>query len=85
MEILLVLILVLVIGTLNVACFFIGAKVTQKADRGEPIELPSFNPIKAIREAQDKREADRKQEQLDTIMQNLEAYDGTSYGQKDVM
>lgn len=85
MEILLVLILALVIGTLNVVCFFVGAKVGQKVVKGEPIELPSINPMEAIREAQDKREAEREQRKLDTILQNIETYDGTGNGQKDVM
>lgn len=85
MEILLVLILALVIGTLNVVCFFVGAKVAQKVVKGEPIEIPSINPMEAIREAQDKREAEREQRKLDTILQNIETYDGTGYGQKDVM
>ena len=85
MEILLVLILALVIGTLNVVCFFVGAKVGQKGIKGEPIELPSINPMEAIREAQDKREAEREQRKLDIIQQNIETYDGTGNGQKDVM
>ena len=85
MEILLVLILEMVIGTLNVVCFFVGAKVGQKVVKGEPIELPSINPMEAIREKQDKREAEREQRKLDTILQNIETYDGTGNGQKDVM
>jgi hypothetical protein len=85
MEILLIVILALVIGTLNVVCFFVGAKVGQKVDKGEPIETPSFNPINAIREAQEKREAEREQNQYDTVLHNIEIYDGTGNGQKDVM
>ena len=85
MEILLIVILALVIGTLNVVCFFVGAKVGQKVDKGEPIKTPSLNPINAIREAQDKREAEREQNQYDTVLHNIEIYDGTGNGQKDVM
>lgn len=76
---------ILVVGTLNVVCFFIGAKVGQKVVKGEPIEIPSLNPIKAYREAQGRREAEREANRQDLIMQNIEAYDGTSVGQKDVM
>ena len=75
---------ILVVGTLNVACFFIGAKVGQKVVKGEEIEIPSINPMKAYREAQDRRQAEREANKLDTIMQNIENYDGTSAGQKDV-
>ena len=76
---------ILVVGTLNVACFFVGAKVGQKVVKGEQIELPSLNPMTAYREAQDRKQAEREAEKLDTIMQNIETYDGTSAGQKDVM
>ena len=78
------LLLILAVGTLNIVCFLFGAKVGQKVSKDEPIELPSLNPMKAYRELQDKREAEREQDRLDTILHNIEAYDGTSAGQKDV-
>jgi hypothetical protein len=77
--------LILTVGTLNVVCFLIGVKVGQKVVKGEEVELPSLNPMKAYREAQDRKQAEREADRLDTIMQNIEAYDGTSAGQKDVM
>lgn len=70
---------------LNVVCFLIGAKIGQKAVKGEEIELPTINPMKAYREAQERKQAEREADKLDTILQNIEAYDGTSIGQKDVM
>ena len=76
--------LVLIVGTLNIACFLIGAKVGQTVVKGEPIVLPSLNPMTAIREHQDKGQAEIEQDKLDTIMQNIEAYDGTSRNQKEV-
>lgn len=76
--------ILLVVGALNVACFFIGAKVGQKVVKGEPIELPKVDPMKPIREREDRKEAKQKQEYYDTIMSNIENYDGTSRGQKDV-
>lgn len=76
--------LVLVVGALNVVCFLLGAKVVMSVVKGEPIELPSINPLKVYREREDKKEAEREQEKLDTILQNIEAYDGTGANQKDV-
>lgn len=76
--------IILVVGALNIACFFIGAKVGQKVSKGEPIEMPSVNPIEAIREHNDKKEADREQDRLETIMRNIERYDGSANGQEDV-
>ena len=76
--------IILTVGTLNVVCFLFGAKVGQKVVKNEPIEIPSLNPLKAYREAQERRQADREADKLDTILQNIEAYDGTGARQKDV-
>ena len=76
--------LILTVGTLNVVCFLIGAKVGQRVSKNETIELPTLNPVEAIRKHHSKREADRKQSRLETIMGNIESYDGTSNGQHDV-
>lgn len=76
--------LVAVICLSNIACFITGAKVVQTVSRGEPIETPKIDPLKAYREREERREAKEKQDRLDTIMQNIESYDGTSNGQKDV-
>lgn len=84
MEILLMILLILIIGTLNIVCFFIGAKVGQAVVKGERIETPTISPAKAIREHLDRKKAEEKQNRIDTIMQNIENYDGTPYGQKDV-
>lgn len=75
---------ILVVGTLNIACFFIGAKVGQKVVKGEPIVLPSLNPIEAIKEHSSRREAERQAERDETILRNIERYDGTPFGQEDV-
>lgn len=76
--------LLLIVGALNVVCFFIGAKVGQKVVKGEEIQAPEINltnPVKAYRE---KKKAEYEQDRIDTIMQNIELYNGTSAGQKDV-
>lgn len=80
--------LTLVVGTLCIVCFFVGAKVGQTVANGERIETPELNPVKAIREHREKVAAEREQEfeqrKMDTIMRNIEAYDGTGKGQEDV-
>lgn len=76
--------IILAVGALNIVCFFVGAKVGQTVNKGEPLEVPGFNPMQAIREARERKEARREQSKFDTIMQNVEAYDGTGAGQKDV-
>jgi hypothetical protein len=78
------LMLVALVGTLNVMCFIIGAKVGQKISRDETIEMPNLNPIKVVKEIKENRETDKVQNKIETIMQNIDSYDGTGYGQKDV-
>ena len=67
-----------------IACFIIGAKVGQQASKGEPIETPTINPLQLYREHQNRQEAEREQDRIETIMRNIEGYDGTSMGQIDV-
>jgi hypothetical protein len=73
-----------VIALSNILCFIVGAKVGQTVSKGEKVELPSIDPIKAVREHKAKMEAYREQDRMETIMQNMENYDGSSSGQKDV-
>ena len=73
-----------VIALSNILCFIVGAKVGQTVSKGEKVELPSIDPVKAVREHKAKMEAYREQDRMETIMQNMENYDGSSSGQKDV-
>ena len=81
-------VLIIAVGALNIACFFIGAKVGQRVAKGESVELPTLNPVKAVKEHNEKKqaekEAEREQEKINTIMENINNYDGTPNGQKDV-
>lgn len=86
MSALLIVILIAIVGTLNIACFFIGAKVGQKVVKGETIEAPKIpKPVDIVREHIDRKEARKEQERINTIMDNIENYNGTSIGQKDVL
>lgn len=76
--------IVLVVGFMCLACFIAGAKVGQTVSKGEDIKLPEANPLKAIQEHREKKKADEESDRLKVIMQNIENYDGTSNGQKDV-
>lgn len=79
-------ILVLSIGIMNILCFFIGAKVGQKVVKGEDIKLP--NPIKAIEETKEswefKKEQEEERERLKIQLENIDNYNGTPLGQKDI-
>ena len=76
--------LMLIMGAYGVVCFVIGAKVGQKVVKGEPIDLPEINPMEIVREHKAKKKAEEEQDRRDVILRNIEAYDGTANGQKDV-
>jgi hypothetical protein len=76
--------LAITVGALSAVCFLIGAKVGQTVSKGETIELPSVNPLEAYRKHEAKKEAQAEQDRMDTIMRNVENYDGTGANQKDV-
>ena len=78
--------IILAVGTLNIACFFIGFKFGARIPKGESEKpkAPTLNPIKAMREHNDKKLAEKEQARINTIMRNIENYDGTANGQEDV-
>ena len=71
-------------GALCISCFLIGAKVGQTVSKGEEIKLPTVNPLEAYRAHEAKKEAQMEQDRIDTIMRNIETYDGTGSNQEDV-
>ena len=74
----------MIMGLTNIACFMIGASVRQKVDKGEEVKLPSVNPMEAIRAHQDRKEAEIEKNRIDTIMRNIDSYNGTPDGQEEV-
>lgn len=76
--------LLLVMGAVHIVCFMIGAKVGQMTAKGEEIKMPSVKTIEAVKEREDKREAQEEWNRVETILRNIESYDGTGIGQEDV-
>ena len=79
--------LILVVSTFNIMCFFIGAKITQTASKGEEIKAPDLNklnPMTIYREHEEKKEAEKEKNKLEAILKNIERYDGTEAGQEDI-
>ena len=80
--------IILTVGTLCIVCFLIGVYVGEKVVKGESVEYSSLNPVRSIKESQEKKqavkEAKEEAEKQAILMHNIEIYDGTSIGQKDV-
>lgn len=76
--------LIIAISTLNAVCFFIGASIRQKVDKGEELKMPNINPVDLYHEHKEKEAQDKKARQREAIIRNIEKYDGTSLGQEDI-
>ena len=79
------LLIIAAVGTLNVVCFFVGAKVGQTVASGKDIEVPAIkSPLEMVKDHQEKKAYEREQNKINTLLANIDAYDGTSIGQKEV-
>jgi hypothetical protein len=80
----LVLLMIALNCVMNVICFLIGAKIAQNVHKGEEIKLPSINPIEKIKDIREQREANKEQERVNIMLENINNYRGDSTGQKDI-
>ena len=78
------------IGILAIVCFFnvfsfiMGAKIGQKVSKGETIDMGIKNPVQAYDEYKEREEQKKILERQQTVAENIDNYDGTSLGQKDL-
>jgi hypothetical protein len=73
--------LLLVAGAINVACFMVGVKAGKEMRDTKTPPTSHFKPPRAHRVDKD---AQTQKDKLETILRNVECYDGTGYGQEDV-
>lgn len=78
-----IIILILGIGIMNILCFLIGAKTGQRVVKGEDVNIPTINPVKAIETYKEDRRQKKEEENFNINLENIENYDGTGIGQKD--
>jgi hypothetical protein len=83
MSVIEIIILIVSIGAINILCFLIGAKTGQKVIKGETVELPNVNPVKAINEYKEDKRQKKEEENFNINLENIDNYDGTGLGQKD--
>ena len=86
MELLIILGFIVLVGIQNLICIIIGLNVGLALSKGESFTLP--NPIKEYADRQEekqaKKEAQLEHDKIETILKNIENYDGTGFGQIDV-
>ena len=76
------LLLIAVVSGMNLLCFAAGARIRQKVDRGEDLKIDS--PAEVVQQREEKKRKDREREILEAQLQNIDIYDGTSKGQKEI-
>lgn len=79
-----IIIICTIFGVFLMFSFIIGARIGQKVVKGEEVKIELPNPIKKINEHKEMKEAERVQDKLDIIAENIDNYDGTGLGQKEI-
>lgn len=72
---------ILIVSGLNIVCFLIGAIVGQRVFERKPVVV---NPIKEIKEYKEEQEITKEEQRFKDIADNIDAYNGTSIGQKKI-
>ena len=72
---------ILIVSGLNIVCFLIGAIVGQRVFERKPVIV---NPIQEIKNHQEQIEISKEEQRFQDIADNIDAYDGTSFGQKRI-
>lgn len=73
-----------IFGVFLILSFIIGARVGQKIVKGEEVKISLPNPVQKINEYREKKEVEKELDKLDIITENIDNYDGTGLGQKEI-
>ena len=76
--------LLFLFGIFIILAYTLGLKNGQKLKNDEEIKMPEVNPVKIVRNEIETFEQKKKQDAYDTMMANIDNYDGTGLGQKDI-
>ena len=76
--------LLFLFGIFIITAYTLGLKNGQRLKNNEEIKMPEINPIKIFRNEIESFEEKKKQNAFETMMSNIDNYDGTGLGQKDI-
>lgn len=81
-------ILCTVFGVFILVAFIKGVEIGVKLRKEETIEVPTLNPAthikKKLEEKEFKESQNKEQERIEIMLENIENYNGTDIGQKDI-
>lgn len=76
--------LTLTVGALCLICFRAGARLGCGAQKQPHQSLPASHPMQTYKARRLRKEAITAQTKFDAIMENIDTYDGTANGQKQI-
>ena len=76
--------LLFLFGIFIIIAYTLGLKNGQKLKNNEEIKMPEINPVKIVRNEIESFEEKKRQDAFETMMSNIDNYDGTGLGQKDI-
>lgn len=71
-------------GVFILLAYTLGLRNGQKVSNNEEIKMPELNPVTVISNQIEKHEDKKKQEAYEIMMSNIDNYDGTGLGQKEI-
>lgn len=76
--------LLFLFGIFIIISYTLGLKNGQRLKNNKEIELPEVNPVKLIKNEINNFEERKKQVAFENMISNIDNYDGTGLGQKDI-
>ena len=73
-----------IFGLFILASYTLGLRNGQKLAKREEITMPDINPVNVINKQIEIKEQKKEQDLFDIMMSNIDNYDGTGIGQKDI-
>ncbi len=73
-----------IFGLIIIAAYTLGLRNGQKLIKKEEITVPNINPIKVVEQIKETKENKKEQVAYDIMMSNIDNYDGSSLGQRDI-
>lgn len=73
---------IIAVGAVNILCFLVGARVGQAVKQGQTVPIP--DPVAAVSNAKAKHRQEKEDKTMEVLWHNIECYDGTAQGQKEV-
>ncbi len=62
----------------------IGYKLLSMESKSEPQKIKIVAPRKSLFRRKENKQKEQEQKRMETLMANIDAYDGTAFGQKDL-